>query len=484
LSEPLDGLFTYQGYGEVFETEFLGLAKEAAEESWVLGKDATIDLASPEFADVTRQVRELYLTDYANHWWSLVRDIDIVPLASLEDAVRVLRIISGDDSPLLRLLTAVERETALETRGDDQQPSVVSGASDRLNDLRRRFTDLLPGSSEQSLGEPAVQNPVEQQFAKLNALVRAPGEGETLPLERTLSRLYDLYVAMNALVNVPRNERPSRTQEILQDAVTQLKLEGEQLPEPLGKLLGDLASNSIVIASGDVRAELNRQWQSKVLDFYRKALSGRYPLSPDSRREATLEDFGTFFAPGGLVDAFFKENLAAHVDTSRRQWSLNRGAPAISSEALRQFQLAARIRDEFFRAGAGSPSVQFQLKPITMDVAATQFLLELDGQKVTYRHDPPRPESLQWPAPNPTGQVSVRFVPAADFGPSGLTEDGPWAWFRILDQARIETTDLPERYLLRFEVGGRWAQYELRASSAFNPFNRSALEQFRCPERL
>jgi type VI secretion system protein ImpL len=164
--------------------------------------------------------------------------------------------------------------------------------------------------------------------------------------------------------------------------------------------------------------------------------------------------------------------------------SLNRGAPAISTEALRHLQLAARKRDEFIREGAGSHSVKFQFNPITNDVAATQILLDLDGQKVTYLHDPHRPESLQWPAPIPTGQVCVRFVRAADFGPSGLTVDGQWAWFRILVLARIESTDLPERFLLRFVVGGRWAQYELRASSAFNPFNRSALEQFLCPERL
>ena len=483
LSEPLDGLFTYQGYRDVFETKFLSLAKEAAEESWVLGKDATIDLASAEFADLTNQVRELYLTDYGNHWESLVWDIDIVPLSSLEDAVRVIRILSAEDSPLLRLLTTLEKETALQTRSA-QSPSVTQGAGDRLRELRDRFADILPGSSERKISEPAVLNPVEQRFAGLHALVRANEEGGPIPLERTLNRLYELYVALSELANVPPAQRPARTQEILRDAVSQLKLDAEGQPEPLGKLLNDLATNATITVSGDVRGQLNRLWQTTGLDFYRKALSGRYPLSSGSRREATLEDFGAFFGPGGLVDAFFKEHLSNHVDTSRRQWALNRGAPAISAEALRQFQLAAKIRDEFFRAGASSPSVQFQLKPITMDVAATQFLLDLDGQKVTYRHDPPRPASLQWPAPNPTGQVSVRFVPAAELGPSGLTEDGPWAWFRVLDQARIEATDLPERYLLRFEVGGRWAQYELRASSAFNPFNRSALEQFRCPERL
>jgi len=263
-----------------------------------------------------------------------------------------------------------------------------------------------------------------------------------------------------------------------------LQLEAGDHPQPVDDLLGGLASAVASTAGQDAKDQLNRLWITKVYDFCRQAINGRYPLAADSQREVTLADFGQFFRPGGRMDAFFQENLARHVDTSRRSWRLNRGAPEISTGALRAFQLAHRIKEQFFEGGASMPVVRFQLRPISMSASADQFLLNIDGQLVEYRHDPRSLIPLQWPAPSPTGQVYFRFSPPASFGPSGLTERGPWAWFRILDHASIQPTDLPERFGLSFKLGDYWAQYELWAASAFNPFDRSELRRFWCPQRL
>jgi type VI secretion system protein ImpL len=65
-----------------------------------------------------------------------------------------------------------------------------------------------------------------------------------------------------------------------------------------------------------------------------------------------------------------------------------------------------------------------------------------------------------------------------------LTRDGPWDWFRLLDAAELKPTADPTRFTLIFQLEGRTASLELRASSTTNPFNLKALEQFRCPPRL
>ena len=61
---------------------------------------------------------------------------------------------------------------------------------------------------------------------------------------------------------------------------------------------------------------------------------------------------------------------------------------------------------------------------------------------------------------------------------------GPWAWLRMLDKAQVEPTAHGERYKVTFDLDGRKASLEMSASSVVNPFKRSTLEQFRCPERL
>ena len=90
---------------------------------------------------------------------------------------------------------------------------------------------------------------------------------------------------------------------------------------------------------------------------------------------------------------------------------------------------------------------------------------------------------LQWPAPNGTGQVRIVFEDAQGNRP-GVTERGPWAWFRVLDKARIEPTNVADRFKVTFSLGGHSASYELQASSVRNPFQLDALTAFRCPERL
>jgi type VI secretion system protein ImpL len=62
--------------------------------------------------------------------------------------------------------------------------------------------------------------------------------------------------------------------------------------------------------------------------------------------------------------------------------------------------------------------------------------------------------------------------------------EGPWAFLRILDKARVETTSLPDRFWVTFQEGGFKARFELRASSVDNPFNFTELQSFRCPESL
>ena len=128
--------------------------------------------------------------------------------------------------------------------------------------------------------------------------------------------------------------------------------------------------------------------------------------------------------------------------------------------------------------------MRFELKPVAMDASITQFMLDLDGQQVSYDHGPSRPVSLQWPNPNSIGVVRLSISPPSASGRSGLTLEGPWAWFRLLDQSDLIAGTSPERFSLRLRVDGASVSYELRASSAFNPFRSRVVSGFSLPERL
>ena len=210
-----------------------------------------------------------------------------------------------------------------------------------------------------------------------------------------------------------------------------------------------------------------------------------YPLDAESQRDVRLQDFEDFFAPGGTIDRYFQDYLKDFVDASQTPWRWvgpGGSGQAISDEALAQFQRAAAIERAFFSSD-GQLLVRFELKPVGLDGdEVSRFFLDLGGQQITYSHGPIKTIPLRWPGPE-RYEVRIRFDPLLS-GPSGLTEDGPWAWFRMLEQAALSPTDDPERFTLAFQVGDRRARYELLAGSAFNPFGLEELKAFSCPQRL
>jgi type VI secretion system protein ImpL len=119
-----------------------------------------------------------------------------------------------------------------------------------------------------------------------------------------------------------------------------------------------------------------------------------------------------------------------------------------------------------------------------MDPSISQFILDVDGQIVSYSHGPLIPTTVQWPGPRGSSQVRVQVNPPSASGTSGLVNEGPWALFRLFDRVRIDNTSAPERFRATFDIDGRKAVFEVTASSVRNPFRLHELNEFSCPAGL
>jgi len=78
----------------------------------------------------------------------------------------------------------------------------------------------------------------------------------------------------------------------------------------------------------------------------------------------------------------------------------------------------------------------------------------------------------------------MHISPPSASGYSGITIDGPWAWFRLLDRSTVTPMAAADQFEITFDVDGRKVYYELRAASSLNPFKLRELERFQCPEIL
>ena len=264
-------------------------------------------------------------------------------------------------------------------------------------------------------------------------------------------------------------------------ATQPMRVAAQALPEPVGDVVRDLANSVDGVTNTGAAAQLRAEWRSNVLPVCTRALGGRYPLTRGSQTDVNLDDFTRLFAAGGLIDNFFNTHLAQLVDTSRRPWRwAGQTRLDIPDSALVQFERARLIRDSLFLAGGG-PSASFEIIPVRLDPSATQVFLEVDGQPMAYSHGPPTPTAMKWPGPGPA--VSrITFAPQQTGQPSTISVSGPWSFFRLLDEGKIQRSSLTDQFTVTFSVGGRDATFDLRANSVFNPFTLTALEQFRCPQ--
>jgi len=499
LSRGVPGLYTYEGYHGAFLQALAEIAPDMARDGWIMGAQSQIANDDATIQSIMRDVISIYVNDYVDQWTQLLGQIGLATPKDKQEAAAFTNILAGPTSPLKNLLSDIARQTKLTAppqaaAGQTQIAAPAASEVEKLGkqELRRMLGSqgrggyLLSqlflrgnsgsGGSSGGVGSQEEKSPeqrVEERFKFLSDYVG----GSPAPIDEAIQAINAVYLALNNALNqfVP-NAGPDTA---LNSAVQQLRAAAGRAPASVGGQLTGMADTIDKIDKGQVSGNLNDAYQAAVVPFCSKMVGNRYPIFADGGADVTLDDFARLFAPGGVLDGFFKSNLMQYVDTSRIPWR-PQGGLAISPVGLEEFRIAGLIRDSMFALG-NTPSARFEVVPVALDNAATQVLLELDGQTVTYSHGPQVPVQMQWPG---TGvkQARISFQPQTP--DSSITKDGPWALFRLFDQGAITPGGGPDRFTITFNVGGHTAAFEIRAGSVLNPFSLKELHKFRCPGKI
>jgi type VI secretion system protein ImpL len=366
LEKGVPGLFTYDGYHDVFNRrlpEFVGRALD--DDAWVMGRGGIVagvaggqakaaqwvDEAARKLQNdpLLEDIRRQYLAEYARHWEAFLESIRTVSgsdtaatnsttgtnSTSLGFDLNVLRQFAAPDSPLARLARAAARETTLSrplaVRAQEDK-GFLDKATDELNKQTNALGRNLGIRAEERLEKQIVDN----RFAALREVVTGQPDigaastgaaGAKAGLESISGLVNEFYtllvVADTALAagSLP----PGGT-----EVGARLKLEAGKLPAPFREVLSALAasgSDKVVQGSAGIlrnqaQLQLDRimgLMAMQVSEPCKRGVEGRYPLVAVAQ-DASIEDFTQVFAVGGAADEFFNKYLAAYVDTSVRPW--------------------------------------------------------------------------------------------------------------------------------------------------------------------
>ncbi|WP_280190985.1 type VI secretion system membrane subunit TssM [Delftia sp. PS-11] len=496
LTQGISGLFTYDGYHGVFLHELPKVTTLLAkEEAWVLGQAEGRRSVAQEVltGQLANEVKRLYLMEYAKQWESFLADIRPVRMASLEQAGEQARLYSSANSSLEQFIRAVARETTL-SRRPEQQDGGASGSTsswlgEKLQRIREEQQQLsrLTGKPLNVGGMLATgtleADIVDFRFREYRRLATSNGSGPA-PITASLQVMGEAA----AVIASARQQviQGGSVPPSLAGTLEKVRSEAKRVPPPLGSMYEDLAAVTSAQVGRSVRSTLGGNLNAAIGDFCRRAILGRYPFTRSATRDVTTDDFARLFAVGGTMDEFFRSQLQPMVDISTTPWTFKQGVdgtPVGGSASLTAFQRAAIIRDVFFRAGGRVPSIRLEIKPLDMDAAISQMVLDVDGEIVRYQHGPQIPKSVTWPGTRGTGQARLQIT-ATGAQNTGLVTEGPWALHRLFDRAQIVPGNSPERFTAEFTIDGRKLRMEVTASSVLNPLRLKAMEEFECPDRL
>ncbi len=495
LNDGIPGFLTVDGFHKVLLPALPTATREAAGESWVMGRGAPVSLDDTQQRTLANDVVALYVADYAKAWDALLQDIEVVPLRSLPQAAQDLYILASPQSPMKELLVAIARQLTLTEPPKPANPAAAAAAAAAETAAKaqaaaaapRAASTVIPSllAGQSGAGAPALPpgHEIDVRFKALRDLVGTGAGGA--PIDQVLKLLNDLQQQLAKLAAAGPTTAPAAAA-AGSDPSMALRAEAQRQPPPLSRWLQAMAASSTALRGGGARQQVVAAYNGAggPAALCPLAVNGRFPFVPGSTLETPLDDFAKLFAPGGLIDGFFNTQLRPYVDTTGTTWkaqSVDGVAAPVSQADIVQFQRAAVIRDLFFAPGSTTIAVRFDIMPVALDSGASQVSLEFDGTSINYAHGPSRSTQITWPGPNRMQNVRLVFDPPPAGGTGVLAENGPWAMFRLFGRGTLSPAGSPERYTLTFALANRQATFELRAASVLNPFAPGVLQDFKCP---
>lgn len=490
-------LYTYDGFKTIFIKDSYEYVREIAQENWVLGTKKG-DFTAEDIALFNDKVKALYLEDYARYWKEAVNALEVNRFASASQAINLLTQITGPYSPFRGVIEQVAENTRLSqmpVSGEtlEKNKALTTEVTSRITGRAGSMARMVKRVNDRKLINlpDRPTDIVEKQFFDLNRTIKQENNRAS-HINEVMTALAQLQGYLNTISSTMDNGETAyrlarkRLTSGSNDALGQLKLLASRSPQPLKSWLMDVSRFSWDLVLNETNRYLNTVYESNVLTFYEQSIKNRYPVYSRASNDATLADFTEYFRPDGIEQSFFKQYLKDFVNTRSRPWSLKRfegSSLKISNRALRQFERAERIRKVFFKEARNAPKIRYSLKPLYLDSNIARFEIKQGQQKVIYRHGPLLPIKMQWPDKSEMNEAKIMFE---DLNGDRVAykENGPWAFFRIMDNYELKKTRSNNHFIVDYVLEGKKARFELIASSSTNPFGHNLLQRYRAPESL
>ncbi|TWI79552.1 type VI secretion system protein ImpL [Roseibium hamelinense] len=492
----IPGIYTKNGLYNFFLTRLPEYIRASTGSDWVMGSEG---MPEATYNRIASQIVKLYTEDYISNWREGVAYIRVVEIGSLGRAQIVLQELSSPSSPLTNVLNVLRENTQLPLPGS-QSNQAADAAANAAPAAASGITGGLVASASEAAQKSAVETAfgkapwpgleIEDAFRPLNNLVD-PTNGQAT-LDKVQQLFGDLYGNVSGVVTAPDPNSAAfdfvkgRAQSPRNDSFTTLRSEAAIQPEPVRSLVLSTVNRTWELLNQSAYLFINTRWQDEVLPVCNDIMAGRYPFTPSSEEDVSLQDFTDLLGPAGAIDAFYKDYLDPFIVKRGRQLTeiqTQGSGLGIAQTSLTQLSRAQTIKDAFFGKSGTSPEAKFTIIPTFLDPKALRSTFKIDDDQIVYRHGPERAQDFSWPSQleGSTAEISITLL---DNQKNTLEKTGTWAIFRVLSASGLSRVLGRDRFDFSIEMEEAKATYRLTASSVVNPFNLGLYTEFRCPPSL
>jgi type VI secretion system protein ImpL len=491
-------LYTQEGWEKSVQPALKAAAENPYKVDWVIGltKDDVHD-ESLDKGQLYDAMLDAYLTDFKKQWCDFLGAVTLAPFDGLPQSGRMLRMLVGDQSELLKLMTAVGKYTQLSEESLlDKSNSAIAAAS-RIKPAKQLAATAGRVARNLPFGRDGATpfDDLNSTFKPLRSFVEssAGGAGGFSGYKEKVLLLADKLLSVesggeNQLIAI----FSGRDDDPLYTAWNYTKSTVDQMPPQLASGVGPLLQKPIELtgaaASDALTRALNVGWQNDVVKPFTNRFSGRYPFSPRGD-DAAWGDVMDFFRPStGTFWGFYDRVLSPYIIKKDNQWNVRKvGCLQLNfnPDLLPTFLSADIIRTVFFKPDGSPRSLDLTVQPSGANKVPAK--LEIDGQTADL---PPGAKSARFIWPSMQGQTqgaSLKLLASSNFW-QDISYSGSWGLMKLLNAAKVNRSS-GTSFTAKWQINNQGistlffdAYFQVSASD--HPFSEPVFQQFKCPSML
>jgi type VI secretion system protein ImpL len=402
--------FTLEGY-RAMKKKLDSSVEELSKDDWVM-KGA--DTGGRE-SDVKKdQLEDNYYGDYIRHWQNFLQDIKIKEPQRKEDAVRILRALSDENSPLDRVLRVVARQTKLSA-------APGGGVIEWIKNLFSRRTGGGGGASVK----------VEKRFEPLIKLMSGDASA-TAEYRSRLKKVADkLKTSPKSLEEISKGIQAGSDQidltssrQFINDMLDTRGFGSSTASDAAAQLLKrplDSLNSTLIGADFEL---MEHTWQQ--LAAKSQSLEAGFPFA-DAGSDSSVAALAQFLNPqDGELTKFFNERLATFFDEA---WTPKKdSADKFAPDFIAYLASAKRLGDALFPDKGKQPKVEYQISVAPIKGAIIH--VDIDGNTLNTSDKPSA--SFNWPNDKSGAKVTTGTGAGEDVT---VASPGEWGLLKLFRQS-------------------------------------------------